>query len=222
MKQGDKMSLKKKVKNIVRNLDKISPYPLFYPFIMSRDEKIVFDDAIKESLHYLEFGLGGSTLRAIQKSKAKIYAVESSPDWLNQMRKYLVLRYYENKRLYVFSVNIGPTRDWGYPESDNDQNLFEAYSSSIFDSIDRKAIDLALVDGRFRVACTLKIILSCHENKNIKILIHDFWNREQYHILLKYLDVVKKADTIGLFTIKDDVDIESVKNEFEIYKLNPQ
>lgn len=216
------MSLKAKVKSIIRNLDKLSPYPFFYPFIMSHDEKVIFDDAIKESHHYLEFGLGGSTLRAIQKSKAKIYSVESSPEWTSEMRKYFVLRYFENKRLYVFPVNIGPTRVWGHPESDNNQNLFEAYSSSIFGSIDRKAIDLALVDGRFRVACTLKIILSCHENKNLKILIHDFWNRKQYHVVLKYLDIVKKADTIGLFTIKNNVDIESAKKEFVAYKLNPE
>lgn len=72
------MTLKAKVKNIIRGLDKLSPYPLFYPFVMSRDEKIVFDEAVSKSRHYLEFGLGGSTLRAIQKSKAKIYSVESS------------------------------------------------------------------------------------------------------------------------------------------------
>ena len=216
------MQLKALVKLIIRNLDQLSPYPLFYPFIMSSDEKVFYEEAIKESYHYLEFGLGGSTLRAIQKSKSTIYAVESSPEWINQMRKYLVLRYYENKRLFLFPVNIGPTRDWGYPETNNDQNLFEAYSSSIFDLIDIKLIDLALVDGRFRVGCTLKIIELCHANKNIKILIHDFWNREQYHILLKYLDVVKKTDTMGLFTIKKDIDIESVKIDYEAYKLNPQ
>lgn len=216
------MDLKAKVESIIHDLDKLSPFPRFYPHIMSDDEKTVFDEAINESRHYLEFGLGGSTLRAIQKSKANIYVVESSPEWIKKMRKYIIFRYFENKRLYIFPVNIGPTRLWGYPESDNDQNLFEAYSSSIFESIDSKRIDLALVDGRFRVACTLKIILSCYENKNIKILIHDFWNREQYHIVLKYLDIVKKADTIGLFTIKHDVDITAAQKEFEAYKFNPQ
>jgi hypothetical protein len=211
-----------KVKSIIRDLDKLSPYPLLYPFIMSDDEKIVFDEAINKSHHYLEFGMGGSTLRAIQKSKTKIYVVESSPEWIKQMMKYFILRYFENKRLYIFPINIGPTRLWGYPDSDKNKNLFESYSSSIFESIDRNSIDLALVDGRFRVACTLKIILSCYENINIKILIHDFWNRPQYHIVLKYLDVVKKADTIGLFTIKNNVDIEAAQKEFETYKLNPQ
>jgi len=216
------MPIRSKLKNIVRKLDMRSPYPIFYPFIMSSDEKNIFDAAVKKSRHYIEFGLGGSTLRAIQKSNAKIYAVESSSEWLAQMRRYFIFRYFENKRLHIFSVNIGPTKDWGYPEQDNDKNLFEAYPSKIFESIDRKIIDLALVDGRFRVACTLKIILACYENKNIKIIIHDFWNREQYHMVLKYLSVVERADTLGVFEIKNDIDIESVKNDFEAYKFNPE
>lgn len=216
------MTFKTEVKKIIHRLDQLSPYPLLYPFIMSKDEKVIFDEAIKKSKHYIEFGLGGSSLRAIQKSKARIYTVESSPEWLNYMRQYMIVRYFENKRLHIFSVNIGPTRNWGYPESNNYQNLFEAYSSRIFESIDRRLIDLALVDGRFRVACTLKIIMSCHKNNNLKILIHDFWNRGQYHILLKYLDTVSKADTIGLFSVKNNVDLRAVKIDYEAYKLNPK
>lgn len=214
--------MKERLKNIIRCIDRTSPYPLFYPFVMSRDEKSFFDETVRNSSHYLEFGLGGSTLRAIQKSKAKIYTVESSSEWINQMRKYLILRYAEHKRLHIFPVDIGPTRDWGYPEPDNDKNLFEAYSSSIFESIDPENIDLALVDGRFRVACTLKIILSCHGNKQLRILIHDFWNRPQYHVVLRYLDVVERVDSMGKFMIKNDVDIRSIQNDYEAYKFNPE
>lgn len=187
---------------------------------MSKPEKAIFDKAINDSHHYLEFGLGGSTLRAIQKSKAIIYTVESSPEWLKYMRQYVIIGYSENKRLNIFPVNIGPTLDWGYPAPENSQELFEAYSSSVFESVDKKLIDLVLVDGRFRVACTLKSIIECYENNNLKILIHDFWHREQYHIVLRYLDTVSKADTIGLFSIKKNIDIESVKKDYESYKLN--
>jgi hypothetical protein len=215
------MTLERCFKNVIKRLDKLSPYPLFYPFKMSKIEKAVFDDTVKESQHYLEFGLGGSTLRAIQKSKAMIYTVESSPEWLDYMREYTIVRYSENKRLNIFLVNIGPTGDWGYPESASHQEIFGAYSSSIFDSIDKKLIDLALIDGRFRVACTLKLILECHQNHRLQILIHDFWNRDQYHVVLKYLDTVRRADKIGLFSIKDNVDIESLTIDYKAYKLNP-
>jgi len=211
-----------KVEKIKMRLDQFSPYPLFYPFRMSENEKIIFDETIKNSLNYLEFGLGGSTLRAIQKSKAKIYTVESNPEWINFIRQYTIVRWYENNRLYIYRVDIGPVRKYGYPVSDNSQNLFETYSSNIFKSIDSKVIDLALIDGRFRIACTLKLILECHKNTNLKILIHDFWNRKKYHIVLKYLDVINKVDTMELFSIKKNVDIKFVERDYEIYKLNPK
>ncbi len=215
------MTFKTKAKKAIRKLDQFSPYPLLYPFIMSKAEIAIFDDAIKESRHYIEFGLGGSSLRAIQKSKANIFTVESNREWINYMQQYLVIRRHQHKRLHIFHSDLGPTRDWGYPVTDKNQHLFEAYSSNIFKQIDSKAIDTALVDGRFRVACTLKIIMECHMNQDVKILIHDFWNREQYHVVLKYLDTVNRADTIGLFSVKDHIDIESVKIDYNAYKHNP-
>ncbi len=215
------ITIKTRVKDALRKLDQLSPYPLMYPFVMSENEKRIFDDAVKESHHYLEFGLGGSTIRAIQKSKANVYTVESSPDWINRMRQYVFLRLFEDRRLQIFPVDIGPVLQWGYPASTEHIDLFERYSASVFQSVDCKLIDLALVDGRFRVACTLKVILSCHANERIRILIHDFWNRPQYHILLKYLDPLTRADSIGLFAIKSDIDLTSVEQDYETYKLSP-
>ncbi|WP_232473249.1 hypothetical protein [Brachyspira sp. SAP_772] len=60
-------------------------------------------------------------------------------------------------------------------------------------------IDTILVDGRFRVACVLNSIFYC---RNAVIIIHDFFNREYYNVLLNYLDIVEKADTLGVFKIK--------------------
>lgn len=215
------MKMKVHLKKLIKRIDQFSPYPVFYPFIMSESEIAVFDEEIKRSKNYLEFGLGGSSLRAIQKSNAKIYTVESSAEWLASMRRYLAIRYHENRRLNIFLMDIGATGDWGYPKSESNLEVFEMYSSKIFDLIDKTLIDLVLIDGRFRVACTLNLIMECYENDNLKILIHDFWNREKYHIVLKYLEPIRRVDTLGLFSIVDDVDIESVKLDYEIYKLNP-
>lgn len=202
-------------------MDQFSPYPLFYPFIMSDGERAIFDQAIKTSRHYLEFGLGGSTLRALQKSKAKIYTVESSPEWIDSMRKYVVVRFSQNRRLFIFPVHIGPLRGWGYPASKDFKQFFEKYSSSVFESIDGVPIDLVLVDGRFRVACALKTILAYHENRGIKIMIHDFWNRPHYHIVLQYLEPIERADTLGMFSIKKNLELQSVARDYEAYKFNP-
>lgn len=209
-------------KQAVRKLDKVSPYPVLYPFVMSESERQVFDEAIKRSKNYLEFGLGGSTLRAIQNSKAQITSVESSVEWTAQMREYFILRYAERSRLHIFSVDIGPTENWGYPDSDSSDHLFESYSSDVFETIDAASLDLVLVDGRFRVACILKAILKCSGNENFSLLVHDFWNRAHYHCVLDYLDVVSKVDTIGRFSIKSDVDMDLVTKDYEQFKNDPR
>lgn len=209
------------LRTMLEKLDRYSPYPLFYEFIMSRKERAVFDKLIGESRNYLEFGLGGSTIRAIQKSKANVYTVESSADWITRMRQYSILRFFENRRVFIFSVDIGPTGKWGYPESSDARGMFDSYSSEVFGSIDAATLDLVLVDGRFRVACTLKVILECQQNNDLKILIHDFWNRKRYHAVLKYLDVVDKIDTLGIFSIKKGISLKSVREDYEAYKSNP-
>jgi hypothetical protein len=215
------MTFRQMAKRTIKQLDRFSPYPLFYPFAMSKNEIAAFDKAIKRSKIYLEFGLGGSSLRAIQKSKAKIYSVESSPQWIACMREYLIVRYCENRRLIISPVAIGPTTEWGYPESGKHRDSFPAYSSDIFKAIDPNTIDTALVDGRFRVACTLRMILECHARGDLRILIHDFWDREEYHVVLKYLDTIDKVDTMGVFAMKPNVDLESVERDYEMYKFDP-
>ncbi|MGC1630950.1 MAG: hypothetical protein WA749_02445, partial [Gelidibacter sp.] len=170
------------------------------------------------SKYYLEFGSGGSTLRALQKSKAKIYSVESSLEWIDYLSKHLIIRLAKNKRLFFHLVNIGKTESWGYPVSNDSKNLFPNYSNSIFDLLDSKKIDTVLIDGRFRVACALNVILNLSSNKNTIILIHDFWNREKYEMVLQYLNLVQKVDSLGVFTIKNNLDLSLVKQEYDIYK----
>lgn len=218
---SEQMTFIQIIKRLIKKADKYSPYPVLYQFVMTKNEQALFDRAVNKSQNYLEFGLGGSTIRAIQNSKATIFSVESCVDWIAHMRRYMILRYFENKRLFIFPVDIGPTREWGYPASDSDKHLFGSYSSNVFESIDAANLDLALVDGRFRVACTLKLVLECSENSNFQILIHDFFTRDHYHTALKYLDVIDRADTLGLFSIKKNIDLRSVEEDYEVYKVNP-
>ncbi len=209
------------LKKIVRKLDMFSPYPVFYSWVMSKNERAAFDRVISKSKNYLEFGAGGSTIRALQKSNTKIYSVESSLDWIQFMRNYIVVRFFENKRLTFFNVDIGKTKFWGYPDGESSKHLFPHYSESVFESLDSKSLDVVFIDGRFRVACTLSTILNLYPNTNHTILIHDFWIREEYHSVLKYLDLIEKVDTLGVFKIKEEIDIKEVKEEYEQFKFVP-
>ena len=214
------MSIRTKFKKGLTEIDKFLPKAMFYSFIMSRKEKKLFDKRIKNSKVYLEFGMGGSTFRVLQKSNAKIYSIDSSLDWISFMREYRQIKKAEKDRLSLFHIDIGPTRDWGRPKSNEHREKYPNYSAKIFRQIDKKNIDTVLIDGRFRVACTLKTILECQQNKNIQIIIHDFWNREQYHSVLNYLDVVDRIDSLGVFAIKKHLDFNSVKNDYELYKYD--
>jgi len=211
----------KPVKKFLHWLDYLSPRPLLYNIVMSNRERLLFEETVKDARHYLEFGMGGSTLLALQISRAKVYTVESSYEWIEHMRKYLLIRWYERKRLFIFHANIGPTGRWGYPISNLYRDHFSLYSERVFHFIGKQNIDVVFIDGRFRVACALQVILRYNTN-NLNILIHDFWNREYYHILLNYLEPLKKVDTLGLFAIRENINLNSVRKNYEIYKFDPR
>nr|WP_299170434.1 hypothetical protein [uncultured Allomuricauda sp.] len=206
----------------IRQVDSYSPYPLFYHWRMSKNEKKMFDRILKKAKGYLEFGSGGSTIRALQKSNAKIYSIESSKDWIEFMRKYLIVRYNEGTRLNFSHVYIGDTKEWGYPVNDSSKHLFPKYSSSIFETLDSENLDAFFIDGRFRVACVLSVILqiSSFDISNKTILVHDFWNREHYHAVLNYLEVIDRVDTLGVFKIKENLNISDVEKDYDQYKFD--
>lgn len=214
------------IKNIARKIvvkfNPYSPYPIAYDFRMSKKEIGLYDKIVSDSKHYLEFGLGGSTLRALQKSNAKIETIDTSKEWIGIIKKYWYIRKNLNKKLTIHYIDIGPTKEWGYPIDDKNKEKFPLFSKSIFEKIDPKKIDTVLVDGRFRVACTLRTIIKCHSNKNLKIMIHDFWNRPHYHDVLKFLDVIDKSDTLGVFKVKKEFDFDLCQKLYEEYKYNPK
>ena len=212
--------IKRQLKPIIKRLDKASPRPMFYPFEMSEIEKAAFDNAVVKSKHYLEVGLGGSTLRALRMSRAAIYAVESSLGWIETMRRYAALRRAEGKRLHIHTVDIGPTGEWGYPTDESKNENFPAYSSSIYQAIDPGKLDLILIDGRFRVACAFNAVLKCHRNKGMKILIHDYTRRPYYAAVCKYMEPIAMSETLGQFVIKPDPDLEEVARDYEAFMMD--
>lgn len=214
------MELSGKLIDIVKMVDRCSPRPNFYSFVMSEREMFLFDKTIRNSKVYLEFGAGGSTLRTLQNSQAKIYSVDSDLNRIRSMQRYWLIKYHKNRRLHFFHVDIGPTREWGYPVGEDSRKIFPDYSSSVFNSVEKDKIDTVLIDGRFRIACALKTILECHANKNLVILIHNFWNRPAYYVLLKYIREIAAADTLGVFKLRDNVNLNFIKEDYEEYKFD--
>jgi hypothetical protein len=189
---------------------------------MSEGEIALFDKYIKHSKNYLEFGSGGSTIRALLKSRTKVYSVDSDIKWINKLRAYFLIRLMELRRLKFLFVFIGNTSNWGYPINNDQIFLFPNYSAQVFKKVKKEKIDLIFIDGRFRVACVLKSVLECYLNRKLKIIIHDFWVRPCYHIVLNYLIEIERANTIGVFKIMENIDLDSVARDYEIYKFIPE
>jgi protein O-GlcNAc transferase len=137
------------------------------------------------------------------------------------MRSYLLLRLHERNRLHILSVDNGPVGSWGYPISDGPQHSSANDSANLLHSINGSNVDLTLIDGRFRVACTQKTILERRANANLRIMIHDFWNRPQYPVVLPCLEAQKTIDTMGILKVKDDIDAQPLLTDDEAEKLMP-
>jgi len=69
-----------------------------------------------------------------------------------------------------------------------------------FPDLDDNQFDVILVDGRDRVRCALQSIPKL--KKNGIMLIHDFWNREKYHVLLdnNELDLIVDSNSYNKTT----------------------
>lgn len=189
--------------------------------IMMKDsEKKLFLKTISKSKIYLEWGSGGSTYHAAQQNSiGTIYSVESSLPWLNKMKKVV-----KSSKIKWCHVNIGETRidGLGYPIKGKEKiEKYFQYSSAPFNTkhINYKEVDTILIDGRFRAACGLKTIEHLYKS-NVKVMVHDFFDKrlDHYGVLLKYFNVVDKSDTLGVFTIKDEVNFEEVKKDYEKFK----
>lgn len=185
------------------------------PF-MTENERGLFKKALEGATYYFEFGSGGSTVWAVEKGLT-VHGVESDAKWVNSLKDKL------GERCQVKTVDIGPTREWGFPASDDHKEKFINYSLAIQDH--DISFDLILVDGRFRVACTIAaiqhILKHREDSERSRIFIHDFWNRPHYHAVLDFLESVEKSESAGLFRIKEKLNLKKMDQVWKEYSHNP-
>lgn len=105
--------------------------PQEYPFVMFEEEKQLLKKYLLQTKNYLEFGTGGSTLFALINSEVNITSVDTNIGWITFIKKYRIIRNNLEKRLKIFFVDIGPTKQWGYPVDDREQAKFPDFSSKI-------------------------------------------------------------------------------------------
>jgi len=193
-------------------------------FEMSEKEKLTFKSICRNSKNYVEFGVGGSTVTALSfENIKKVIAVESDLNFVKNALfsdKY-VLKQVRNKRLSILHVNIGKTKNWGYPIDTTLKKNWPMYSQAV-QYIHKNIMsdfDMVLIDGRFRVACILHTLLVA--SPECKIIVHDFWNRNNYHEILNFVDVYMSVDTLGVFKKRLNFDSEKAMKLIEKYQFIP-
>jgi hypothetical protein len=203
-------------------LQKKFPTLLFLPHMKLKEYQL-FVEVCSQKNVFLEYGSGGSTIWLLGKNK-KIFSVESNPEFYAYMKGISLVKKALDKNLKYQFIDLGPTNQWGKPLSLDNSQSWSAYYQEIWKSInpDTDKVDVVFIDGRFRVNCCLYSILQVltYNWKDTMFLIHDFRRREQYHVVLDFLEEVKSAENLSLFKIKKNVNIQEIKERLEEFSLD--
>ena len=189
---------------------------------MTNAELSILHTHLHAASRFLEFGAGASTLYAASvPCIQQIDSVESSKNFINDNLKPhpVICDALALGKLQFHVIDIGTTSFWGYPtDFIFKKHRWPNYSFSVFTK--KSEHDLVLIDGRFRVACTLNCILNTPDD--CTIIIHDFWNRPDYHSVLAFLEVQDKADTLGVFVKKKAIDRTKILALIKKYQYEPR
>lgn len=187
---------------------------------MSPAEIKLFRDLLGKATSYLEFGAGGSTILASSfKNIKRIDVVESDPDWVEGIKAQSdVQQAVSAGKLHFHLVDIGPTKEWGYPVDQSKESAFHNYSDAGQTLVDSLGTDLVLVDGRFRVACFLKSLKA--SKPQTVIAIHDYTSRPGYHVVEGFADVMKRSEELVVFRKKSDCNEADLERAISNYSMN--
>ncbi len=181
---------------------------------MTNDEVNLFESFLRKAGSYLEFGAGGSSYVAAQHVK-NIISVDSNPIWLAAVSESIeTLR--NGAQFVPHVVDIGPTGDWGAPVDPSASPKWPAYSLSVWDIPYSRDADLYLIDGRFRVSCFAEVV--ARAKTGCVIAIHDFENREHYHVLKNLVRYVAVSETLSIFIKDNSADIKAAEQLADKYR----
>ncbi len=175
----------------------------------SKKSNLYFKNCLKSAKFYTEYGAGDSTILA-KKYNKKFVSIETDKSFYSYLKKNIPQIKY---------LNIGPTKYYSIPILPiffikNKINQYSNYIVNIFDTF-KVVPDFILIDGRFRVLTTLKIILFLKKEKNVKnitIIIDDYLGRDHYQIIG---DIIK-VNLIGRFGVIK----YNTKTKIDLKKIN--
>ncbi|KAJ1626739.1 hypothetical protein T492DRAFT_842918 [Pavlovales sp. CCMP2436] len=178
-----------------------TPVPLL-KMVATKSDIAAFDKVVQCTLKhpraiYAEWGCGGSTTRVLASTRADVYSLDSSADWLRNVDMAVSSAY--PGRFHPRHVDLGPLGAWGWPNG----TLTRKDGARYFTGLDAQIpnADLILIDGRWRTACAIRAALLARPGTII--IIHDFWNR----VKTAYANVLNT----GVLRVVDTNELRSAK-----------
>jgi Glycosyl transferase family 2 len=153
-----------------------------------RAERAFVREVYPRSKVILEYGSGGSTVLAAE-SGCRVISVESDKAWAERLAAHLAPISQSAKIHYA---DIGRTGPWGMPAKPRQFHKFHGYALSVWDRPDFEEPDLVLIDGRFRAACLVAVLLRA--KRPTMVLFDDYVDRSYYHDVEK---LARKEEIIG-------------------------
>jgi Glycosyl transferase family 2 len=164
-----------------------APVAATFDLTFPRKEARLVRRSYAQAATILEYGSGGSTLLGARLGKT-IVSVESDGAWAARMTGELAAF----PGASVHHVDIGPTGKWGMPTRPRYHGRFHRYSLSVWDRPDLGDPDLVLIDGCFRAACLVAVLLRAR--RPTTVLFDDYEGRPHYHGVEK---LARKEEVVG-------------------------
>jgi hypothetical protein len=182
---------------------------------MHQREIALLESFLAKSASYFEFGMGGSTYLAAQLVRERVAAIDSSVEWIDQVRQ--AIGNPLGKRIDLRHIDIGPLGGWGTPLSRTRQeHLFHKYSLAIEAN---GHFDLCLVDGRFRIASFMQALIMAEPDT--VLAIHDYQVRPKYHLVEEFARPISECQQLTFFVRRRGMDEYKAVECAEAYRLDP-
>ena len=183
--------------------------------LFKKNDINLFKKYINQSKIYFEYGCGGSTyLASLCNNIEKIYTVDSDIEWLNKVGLHI------NKKkniTYIYNEMLTIPNTYGIPGK-NATDIQKIEYSNKFIKILPNNVDTILIDGRFRVACVLK--LYPYINENTIIIFDDFLDRSYYHnIILNYFNLIDYTNDNCMAILQKKKNLEIPELLIKSYEL---
>lgn len=175
----------------------------------------VFDYHVRDAACYLEYGAGGSTVRAALNGTKHIIAVDSSRSWVEAVRAQVNAAAHVD----VLYCDIGEVGCWGRPVDKQGIHAYHAYMQTPWKVAREQGLapSIVLVDGRFRVACFLYSLL-CAQAGTI-ILFDDYVNRPHYHAVEEFSRPFAFHGRMAVFEVQKFFSIPDIAGRIAEYSI---